>query len=561
MNSAAGGNPFRMPSDEEVFILRDEEKRQKSLERERLKGRKVYEKMTWSARIGAARSQLSDDDTDATAAAVSAIHSEVHLPTIEVRGRDNMAEYIPKKREMGLARMSLATKRQEIKKLDEEADRAEKRLKQQQDQLASTHEKFNNFLKHSNLEQDAAVKRADIETKAKQEKLLEIKKLSAQIAQLEADKKKNEEQMEQCLGFKKFLDDLTKPSWFYDTLIALRVEDERQKIVHALEAAYAEDESGGSLEPEEQERRQDEMLAELERRVVSASQSTRKAVEDMDIDLVKHELDRYPPTRVPMFFTEPNQILEQFINIEEGNLFLIQNCQELEEEIENIAQLYQQEQQEMQTIAAQRKNQMEGVTTRIHIEQSKMRSLLDRLERVLGNDTVASASSKDATGKADDKSKSAGEKKDPAAEVRQMTQEELKVRIEEKIKAIFRTLNNMGDETNMDSLGMLTFIETKLEEMRQCIKNPRNGIDEIFVASVMKQRDKDRRRQARQVMLNKQAEEREERSRKALERSQAPVIKRVGKPVMWRSRPLDKKKKETVTEQTNQGEEDDEFFM
>ena len=113
----------------------------------------------------------------------------------------------------------------------------------------------------------------------------------------------------------------------------------------------------------------------------------------------------------------------------------------------------------------------------------------------------------------------------------------------------------------MDSLGMLAYIETKLEEMHQTIKNPKNGIEESFVATVMKQRDKDRRREARQVMLNKQAEEREERSKKALERSQAPVMKRVGKPVMWRSRPLDHKKKETVTKQETTVQEDDEFFM
>jgi hypothetical protein len=558
MNSH-GGNPFRMPTDEEVFILRDEEKRQNTLERERLKGQPVHEKTTQSARIGAARSQITDEDMDDSRnQSHQNIHSEVHLPTIDVREKDNMAVYIQKKREMGLARMSLATKRQEIKKLDEEADRSEKRLKQQQDQLASTHEKFNNFLKHSNLEQDAAVKRADIETKAKQEKLLEIKKLSAQIAQLEADKKKNEEQMEQCLGFKKFLDDLTKPSWFVDTLFALRVEDERQRIVLELENAFAEDVD--NLEQDEQERRQEEMLSILESRVTSTASALRHQVEALLVSDIKESLDAYDPDRVPMYFTEPNQILEQFINIEEGNLFLIQNCQELEEEIENIAQLYQQEQQEMQSIAAQRKQQMEGVTNKIHIEQTKMRTLLERLERVLGSgDPTQSKEAKD--DKKDDK-KGPGEKKDPAAETRQLTQEELKVKIEEKVKAIFRTLNNLGgDETNMDSLGMLTYIETKLEEMRQTIKNPKNGIDEAFVAATMKQRDKDRRRQARQVMLNKQAEEREERSRKALERSQAPVIKRVGKPVMWRSRPIDTKKKETVVKQETTGEEDDEFFM
>ena len=551
-------NPFRMPTDEEVFVLRDEEKRQKALEREKLQSQKVHEKTTWSARVGASYSQAARDfsDHDESKAAAN-IHAEVHLPTIDVREKDNMTVYIQKKREMGLARMSLATKRQEIKKLDEEANRAEQRLRQQQDQLASTHEKFNNFLKHSNLEQDAAVKRADLETKAKQEKLLEIKKLSAQIAQLDSDKKKNEEQLEQCLKFKRFLDDLTKPNWFYETLTTLKVEDEKQRILHAIEAEYAED-LVDAMDQEEQEKHQNLMMEQLESRTRTVAKTIQKQVDSVALDGVKQDLDTFPPHRVPMFFTEPGQILEQFINIEEGNLFLIQNCQELEEEIENITQQFQQEQQEIAQIQSQRRAQMDIVSGRIQVEQQKMRSLLERLERVTGSELVTPAAttggkngSKEAPAKANEKNQ----------EVRPLTQEELKGKIEDKIKAIFKTLNNLADETNMDSLGMLAYIETKLEEMHQTIKNPKNGIEESFVATVMKQRDKDRRREARQVMLNKQAEEREERSKKALERSQAPVMKRVGKPVMWRSRPLDHKKKETVTKQETTVQEDDEFFM
>jgi hypothetical protein len=545
-------NPFRMPTDEEVFVLRDEEKRQKAAERERLNSQKVHEKTTWSARVGASYSQAAREfDNDDSSKAAANIHAEVHLPTIDVREKDNMTVYIQKKREMGLARMSLATKRQEIKKLDEEANRAEQRLRQQQDQLASTHEKFNNFLKHSNLEQDAAVKRADLETKAKQEKLLEIKKLSAQISQLDSDKKKNEEQLEQCLKFKRFLDDLTKPNWFFETLTALKVEDEKQRILHAIESEFADD-AVDAMDQDEQEKHQNLMMEQLETRTRAVAKTIQKQVDGMSLEAVKSELDAFAPHRVPMFFTEPGQILEQFINIEEGNLFLIQNCQELEEEIENITQQFQQEQQEIAQIQSQRRAQMDIVSGRIQVEQQKMRSLLERLERVTGSELVTPQANAGGKEKQADKAN---------PEQRPLTQEELKGKIEDKIKAIFKTLNNLADETNMDSLGMLAFIETKLEELHQLIKNPKNGVEESFVATVMKQRDKDRRREARQVMLNKQAEEREERSKKALERSQAPVMKRVGKPVMWRSRPLDRKKKETVTKQETTVQEDDEFFM
>lgn len=37
-----------------------------------------------------------------------------------------------------------------------------------------------------------------------------------------------------------------------------------------------------------------------------------------------------------MFFTEPEKILNTFMEIEENNLFLIQNCQETEESLEEL---------------------------------------------------------------------------------------------------------------------------------------------------------------------------------------------------------------------------------
>lgn len=39
---------------------------------------------------------------------------------------------------------------------------------------------------------------------------------------------------------------------------------------------------------------------------------------------------------VPMYFTEPEKILNTFMEIEENNLFLIQNCQETEESLEEL---------------------------------------------------------------------------------------------------------------------------------------------------------------------------------------------------------------------------------
>lgn len=542
MDSRSNGpvNPFKMPTDEEVFILRDEEKRQKALEREALKYKSVHEKTTWSARIGSAKLKTTVeggyDSSEGLAATTSpaATGAEVTLPGVEKRVKDNMSRYIAKKRKMGLARMSLATKRQEIKKLDEEAERAEKRITQMEEQLKETEGKFRDFLRHSEMEQVEAFKKAENETKAKQDKLTEIKKLSAQISQIETDKRKNEDQLAQCLEFKGFLDLLTPTNFFLEQLTRIKQEDARGHIAARLEHQFNEETANAEgLTEQEEAERHDEMLAQLEEQAAAASDRIADEMASLPPDtddtreFVMKELDAVDPDRVPMYFTNPDQILQKFIEIEEGNLFLITTCQEYEEQIEDIAQKYKLEQQEMVELAEQRRGQMETISKNIQAEQGKMKALQERIDRAGDSGTGP-------------------------------TQDELRERITEKIKSIYKTLG-LGDDTNVGTLGSLTQIEVKLEDMRQQIQS--SSMEQAFVTQVMKQRDKDRRRDAREVLLTKQREERERRSKLALKRSEAPVKKRVGKPVMWRSRPNDHKKQEQTGPVETAGNDDDEFFQ
>ena len=546
--SGKGGNPFRMPTDEEVFLLRDEERRM----RQEGKGSSLRTAAASSAYVSPYPMRADPKHTASSLNGTNgASSSGLQLPAIEVRERENMITYIQKKREMGLARMSLATKRTEIKKLEEDADRAEKRLRQQQEQLQNTHSKFNDFLRQSNMEQDAAVRRADIETKAKQEKMQEVKKLNGQILLIEIEKKKNDEQMEQCAEFKAFLDRLTPPQWFKDTLANLLIEDERAAIAADLERRLleqvndgAEGAEGGAEEGGGEDGnggaaghgvdREEQLLEELKERVAEASEQITAFVEGLSDDEVRHRLDIIDAEtqRVPMYFTNPQQILDIFQDTEENNLFLIQNCQDLDEQLEGVSQKYQAAQAQMQRTQQRGKTQMESIVEKIAAEQARKKLLTDRLERT--------------------QQVGAG-----------MTQDQLKVEIEDTVQRILRetAIPGIGDVGNLDTLGMLTAIEGRLEELHHMI-TPENGIDFKFAASVMKERDRARRHEARTVALQKAALERELRSQLALRRSQGPTEKRVGKPVMWRSRPLDTKKKQ-ATENANDNayNEDDEFLM
>lgn len=58
VTKAAPANPFTMPNDEEIFLLRDQERERKKSEREARQDQKIWEKGTWTTRISVPRRQL-----------------------------------------------------------------------------------------------------------------------------------------------------------------------------------------------------------------------------------------------------------------------------------------------------------------------------------------------------------------------------------------------------------------------------------------------------------------------------------------------------------------------
>ena len=81
------------------------------------------------------------------------------------------------------------------------------------------------------------------------------------------------------------------------------------------------------------------------------------------------------------------------------------------------------------------------------------------------------------------------------------------------------------------------------------------------VESAEKQKEKERRQRAREQKQAQALAAQEERIQRSIRRSQEPVVKRVGKPVMFRSQPIARKKK--VEEDVKKVDEEDDinFYM
>lgn len=111
----------------------------------------------------------------------------------------------------------------------------------------------------------------------------------------------------------------------------------------------------------------------------------------------------------------------------------------------------------------------------------------------------------------------------------------------------------MDPDPSLGTLQMLSMIEQRMEDGLQMLK----GIPQEFMKATEKAREKERREKAREDNMTALAAALEERRRKALARSKAPIPKRIGKPPMPRSFLPPKKKKEGVDKS---GESDDAEF-
>merc|ERR1719408_639251 len=155
------------------------------------------------------------------------------------RDKDNIADFIAKKREMFLVQMSLDVKKAEILKLDEKGRMKEEALRKSQAMLDEDVTRFDTFLQANDAKAHKAMKQAEDMTKRKQERQQRIKQLRSQISAIQSEISKHKEQREECVKFKRFLDKLTPQEWT-DRQVEAKKERRRLRRVHWVEARLDE---------------------------------------------------------------------------------------------------------------------------------------------------------------------------------------------------------------------------------------------------------------------------------------------------------------------------------
>eukprot|EP00753_Platysulcus_tardus_P015583 PLAT5103.1.p1 GENE.PLAT5103.1~~PLAT5103.1.p1 ORF type:complete len:597 (-),score=356.24 PLAT5103.1:111-1901(-) len=529
--AAAERNPFTLPSDEEVFLLRDEERKRKREEARRAKKLRVWEKGTISSHMGTTAARKLEGRGGELTKEAKATRGLVAAATAAIsadrrRERENTAEFIAKKREMFLVQMSLDTKREEIRKLEEKAQMKEEALKKSELMLEEDAIRFDTFLKENDKKAHEAIKKAEAETKLKAEKAQEIKKLNQQIQALQSEKAKLAEQLDDCIMYREFLDKLTPADWFEEQRKLKRERQEARRVAsfEAKLAAWEEAKAKAAqdaLDAEAAEREAAEREGRSYRRRGDRVRRAELALPPPPV--LEEEALESSGDDLPMYFTEPHKLLDIFTTLEESNLFLIQNSQETEQALEELKQNYEETRRKMDEKTRTLAENIEELKSQIRTEEQKAEELRRRAEASTGVDF----------------------------------QDELLAKLHGKVSEVYQKCG-FDAEADPSTLAMLTDLEVHLEELLAEIDTmPRE-----YVLEAEQEKEKQRRERVREERMQILQQQYEERLKKSMKRSQEPVHKKTGKMIMFRSAPLRKKvRREEEDADEDRADENARFFI
>lgn len=499
-------NPFVMPPESAIFTLREKERLQAKEDRIRQQSMKVYEKTTYASRMNAKPVNLRrrTRTTEQPSAKKGEIGEDTQFILSTTKDRriekEDINSYIVKKREMFLVQYSLGVKRDEISKLEEIAKAEEQKLVTAEKYLEDSANMFDDFLKENDKNSVEAIKKSEAATKAKLDKVAEIKRINAQIMAIKSEISRNEDQLSELLLYKEFLDALAPPEWI----------EEREKKNQAKQRVRISSSRMSNRS--------------LNSPSVTGELATRSPLVTIQRD---YEIDDLDEDATDLFFTDPQQLLDIFSELEEQNLSLIQNSQETEETLEEMRQTRAVTEQKLNKETASLKRQIDSLQTAIEREEEK------------GNDLEIKS------------------KMFYYGEFNAEDQEMMLDALNKKVTEVYHKCIG-GNEASINTLQMLTNIENRLEELFEEIES----LPPEKVEAAEKAKEKERRLRLREEKLEEQRLHQEERLRRALERAQADPKKRSGRKLVYRSEPpmLKRKQKDAASKKDKEEEELQYFF-
>ncbi|XP_012910815.1 cilia- and flagella-associated protein 100 isoform X3 [Mustela putorius furo] len=543
-------NPFHVSGDVDFFLLREQERNKSRAEREQKTTLQVHEKMTYSSKVSAKHTSLrrelqledemEDQETRREAERLRAFHDHTAWKLCMTKERkmesDNMNIYINQKRQIFLIQYALDMKRKEIQRLEMLAAKEEAELEQAEKSLEKDAALFDEFLRENDRSSVQALRAAEKETKAKVEKIIEIRELTTQIMNIKSEISKFEDTLQHYKIYKDFLYKLSPKEWLEEK------EKKHQDLKKTKEATEPPKENisfstGGDKDGQGPKKPSKSLPVTRLRRLLSSTMSlqySRQPSLSSELDpkgsssiSTMYEDPDSDGEELELYFTDPQQLLDIFMKLEEQNLSLIQNTQEMEEALDDLNVTLKNTQIRMDKEV----NQLKQWVTTLMMSITKEEETAAELElkaRVFHFGKYKGAQ-----------------------------EDKLLESLNRKVLDVYQQCIGSQQESNLGAVQMLTIIEHHLNELLENLER----VPQIKIEQAEKAKEKERRMRLREEKVMMQKRLQEERVQRAQARAQAEIKKKRGRRLVSRSRPPALKVKEEPEHVQTEEDKDEQLLF
>ncbi|XP_072798130.1 cilia- and flagella-associated protein 100 isoform X2 [Vicugna pacos] len=517
-------NPFHMSGDVDFFLLRDQERNKSLSDRERKKTLRVHEKMTYSSKMSAKRTglwrqlQLEDEteDQEARAEQLRTFHDHTAWKLSMTQERktepENINSYINQKRQMFLIQYALDVKRNEIQRLERLATREEAALERAERLLEKDAALFDEFLRENDRGSVQALRLAEKESKAKTEKIVQVRDLTTQIMNIKSEISKSEDTLQRYKVYKDFLYKLSPKEWLEEQERKRSALKKAKEVVTAfkenllfsklrdkgLGVKGKMDSREGQVPKKPPRLLQVVRLRQVLSNTVNLQQGNQPSVSG-SLD-PKRSSSALPVQEDPdsdgeeleLYFTEPQQLLDVFMKLEEQNLSLVQNTQEMEETLEEL------------------NFTLKNTQTRMDREVNQLRQWITTLMMAIAKEEETAAEL-ELKARVFHFGEYKGDQEDKLLES-----------LNHKVLDVYRHCVDSQQESRLGTVQMLATIEHQLDELLESLER----VPQVRIEQAEKAKEKERRVRLREEKVKLQKQLQEERLQRAQARAQAEVKKK-----------------------------------
>ncbi|XP_010159676.1 PREDICTED: coiled-coil domain-containing protein 38 [Eurypyga helias] len=538
-------NPFTIPPVIDIFAIMDKERQQAKAERERMKTMKIHEKITYSTKIksnqkGIRKALQKEEEEESRKQATNG----ESLKTLQKRlscktaikkdytfEKETCRDYINDRREIFLLEYAMAVKRDEIQRMENIIKEEERRLKKAEYYLEKDATMFDEFLKENHRNSVQALKIAEKETAAKIKKTREIQAITSQIKNLQSDISRFKIILKEYKMYRDFLYQLSPKEWQEEHGKKCTKEEELKT------ASKANEESASPPTTAEQGDYMDvpsfllssksldfRSLCEIKPQLKNFLKplSTRKLLlEDAKSETCSDE-DEEPE----LYFTDPQQLLSVFTEMEDENLSFIQKSQEIEESLGEVQHAFITTHESTEKRLAELKQQVVTLKSSVDKEEERVADLKLKVQLF----------------------SSGGHKADE--------QDKMLASLNKKVLEVY--YHCTGDnKTNLQTMQMLMVMEKQLNNLLDALQR----IPPAEREQAEKAKKQEQRIRLREEKLRQQRKLQEAKLQRALEKSQATVNQNRGRRPMFRSKPPARKEKRHSQEQMKKEKEEQLYYF